>query len=73
MFIFFASPKKTNQKKRPFFRGIFWLKPKTRFIFLNFAPQNIEAKNKSYTAEKDYKKIIATPPEVTQSKNNYTM
>ena len=36
LFIFFASPKKTNQKKRAFFLGIFALPGKTARSPLNF-------------------------------------
>ncbi len=54
MFIFFASPEKTNQKKREFSQGISESQGfRTAFTFLNFIkPSKILAKSKCYTARK---------------------
>jgi len=56
LFIFFACPKKTNQKKRPFFLGIFCYR-KNRKKAPKFFPrlQKFLTEPSSYTEEKETK------------------
>jgi hypothetical protein len=58
LFIFFACPKKTNQKKGHFFLGIFSLKAKNRKKFPKFFPrfQKFLTETSFYTGEKEENK-----------------
>ena len=55
-FIFFACPKKTKQKKRHFFQGIFALTGQNRSFFAEFFPrlQKFLTPKNCYTAKKDF-------------------
>jgi len=59
LFIFFACPKKTNQKKRPFFLGIFRLMGENRKKAPKFLPrlQKFLTEPSRYTEEKEVKTI----------------
>ncbi|MEZ4915295.1 MAG: hypothetical protein R2798_14690 [Chitinophagales bacterium] len=55
-FIFFACPKKTKQKKRHFFQGVFALYGQNRSFWAKFFPrlQKFLTPKNCYTAKKDF-------------------